>query len=100
MCFTGIEGMQKSKGVRNNSFNFCGSWFTPSISLVLSEIPIAISPPSAFANATIEIANALGVIRILLKSNVWSSLRVIISSIVLLVDFSIQFISLFTNGCI
>ena len=57
---TEIEGLQKSYGTRNNSFSFWVYWLIPSIVLDLSDIPIAISPPSALANATIGMANALG----------------------------------------
>lgn len=65
-----IVGLQKSNGTRSNSFNFLISKSTPSILLVLSEIPIAISPPSALANATIGIASAFGSIFILFQSNI------------------------------
>ena len=67
---TEIEGLQKSYGTRNNSFGFWVYWLIPSIVLDLSDIPIAISPPSALANATIGMANALGAIFLLLQSNV------------------------------
>ena len=55
-------------GTRSNSFNFCDSKSTPSIRRVLSDIPIALVPPSVFANTTMEIANAFGSIFILYRS--------------------------------
>ena len=45
---------------------------------------MAITPPSALANATMGTAKAFGSIWMLLQSNLWSSLRVVISCIVIL----------------
>ena len=41
-----MEGLQKSNGTRSSSFNFAVCWLTPSIFLVLSDMPIANIPPS------------------------------------------------------